>query len=70
MIGSLLHVIRAEDIRKIIGGSSLTEPKFARQVIDTWLEMTTMGMFASAPPATTTTTTATQKPNAKHETES
>lgn len=55
MFGGLVHVIRADDIRKIIGSSSLAEPKFAKQVIDAWVEMTTEGLFAPATTAAATT---------------
>lgn len=47
MFGGLVHMLRSNEIRKMIGGGSIEDPEFRRQVIEHFVQQTTHGLAVS-----------------------
>lgn len=46
LMGSLMHLLRSQDIARLLGKPTLDEPGFRDKVIDHWVETFTSGIFA------------------------
>lgn len=45
-VGGLMHLLRMQDLLRLLGKPTLEDPSYREQVIENWVENTTSGIFA------------------------